>query len=77
MKIETIEITDRQRTIEVRVILTMNSTTATIGRSSRRFGPDWEPIEATHARALRQAADWLEKGRVELRDTGGQYAART
>ena len=77
MHIYTIEITNNKNVIEVQVVLQQNEIHAIIGASRRRFYPNWEPIEVAHARALRQATEWLEKGLVNLRKTGGIYAART
>jgi len=77
MKIEIVEITDAKQIIEVQVILRQNDVAAVIAHVRRRFIPDWELVEYTVARALRTAADWLDAGPVSLRETGGQYVART
>ena len=80
MKITTFEISDRKQVIEVQVHLEQNGQTAIIADQSRRYAPEWEPIEQTYARALREAADWLEAklaGPVNLQDTGGTYVRRS
>ena len=82
MKIEAFEVTNGQDVIEIRVCLNQravggNETCAVIGQAHRRMLPDWEPIESTYARALAKAACWMNQGPVSLRNTGGQYVART
>jgi hypothetical protein len=47
---------------------------AVIGRARVGMG---ETIENATARAMREAADWLEAGAVNLVDTGGRLIART
>jgi len=76
MRIETIEIQDRHNVIEVQVRLHQNELTAIISSERRRFFPEWERVEKTHARAMAKAVDWLNCGEVNLRNTGGSYVGR-
>lgn len=80
MIIKTFNVTNLRNTvIEVEVHLFQNGQRVVIGSAVRRLIPDWEPLEATVARALAKAVTWLSAmpaGAVNLRDTGGLYVAR-
>ena len=76
LHLETINITDGSHAIRVEVHLHQNGVTGIIASELRRFIPDREPLEKTHARALVRAAEWLAAepaGAVNLRDLEGQY----
>lgn len=63
--------------VEVSVHLTMNGITAIISHEQRRLLPELESVEDMVARALRDAAGFLEGGAVNLVNTGGPYTARS
>jgi hypothetical protein len=73
MRVTVEHIHDGKHVIRVIVVCHQNGNQAMIAEEVRCFLPDWEPIEKTTARALRQAATWLDSGNVNLRDTGGMY----
>ena len=67
---------DREKTLHLETINITDGSHAIRVDELRRFIPDWEPLEKTHARALVRAAEWLAAepaGAVNLRDLEGQY----